>query len=116
MAGPKRLIAGDEGKDITVTVRDGTEIADSVVDLTDYTGVEFEVRRPHPTDEGDTEDVAWTASFVSPRTSGKVRYTTASGDLPRAGTYILCVKLTKSGAVHRSRAVAVQVFDKFSVP
>lgn len=116
MAAPKRLVVGDVGKKITFTLRTGTEIKDSVVDLTQYSSVTFEVRKPDPASEGGTLDVSWNAVFEGAKTDGKVSYSTAANDLDEFGDYIVTVKLTGTGLVHSAQAKKITVFDPFEVP
>lgn len=74
------------------------EVSSSTLDLTTVSAVAWEVARP------GGEVVTWSASIVGAATPVKIvtRRAHVSGDVPRAGRYVVRVLLTTPGGIVRS--------------
>lgn len=98
----KGLVVGQYGESVSLTVVDKNG---SVVDISTYTsGITVSLRDPK-----SLKTVAFTGTFVTDGTDGKVRFTPASGDLDRPGTWEGQITLTKASTVARTRVFSVEI-------
>lgn len=98
----KGIVVGQYGESISLTVVDKNG---SAVDISSYTsGTTVTLRDPF-----SLKTLSYAGSFVSDGTDGKVKFTPASGDIDRSGTWEGQIELTKSGVVKPTRVFTLEI-------
>jgi hypothetical protein len=96
------LVVGQYGESISLTVVDKNG---STVDISTYTsGITVTFRDPK-----SLKTVAFTGTFVTDGTDGKVKFTPATGDLDRPGMWEGQIALEKASAVALTRVFEVEI-------
>jgi len=88
------LVVGALGVPIEATIID--PITSAAADISAATTMEFHVRKPDATTD------TWTAAFVTDGTDGQITYTTATGDIDQAGTWVFEARIVTASQDYRT--------------